>query len=66
MDLQKRLSLMDRKAAKDNGASVNGEPITSTTPVDKVCKYLDSHILDPAAALPMQSILFSAAEITVG
>jgi hypothetical protein len=28
---------MDRKAAKDNGASVNGESIMSTTPIDKVC-----------------------------
>uniref|UniRef100_A0A0A9BA41 Pep3/Vps18 RING C-terminal domain-containing protein n=1 Tax=Arundo donax TaxID=35708 RepID=A0A0A9BA41_ARUDO len=36
LDLQKRLSLMDRKAAKDNGASVNGESIMSTTPVDKL------------------------------
>ena len=66
MDLQKRLSLMDRKAAKENGASVNGESITSTTPVDKVCKYLNSHTVHPAAALLMQSIIVSAAEITVG
>lgn len=57
---------MDRKAAKENGASVNGESIMSTTPVDKVCKYLDSCILHPAAASLMQSIILSAAEITVG
>ncbi|AQK40790.1 zinc ion binding [Zea mays] len=44
LDLQKRLSLMDRKAAKDNGASVNGEPITSTTPVDKLRSQLDDAV----------------------
>jgi vacuolar protein sorting-associated protein 18 len=36
LDLQKQLSVMDRKAAKDNGANVNGESIMSMAPVDKV------------------------------
>ncbi|XP_062191848.1 vacuolar sorting protein 18-like [Phragmites australis] len=44
LDLQKRLSLMDRKAAKDNGASVNGESIMSTTPVDKLRSQLDDAV----------------------
>ncbi|EES13443.1 vacuolar protein sorting-associated protein 18 homolog [Sorghum bicolor] len=44
LDLQKRLSLMDRKAAKENGASVNGESITSTTPVDKLRSQLDDAV----------------------
>jgi hypothetical protein len=44
LDLQKRLSLMDRKAAKDNGANVNGESIMSTTPVDKLRSQLDDAV----------------------
>ncbi|XP_066352860.1 vacuolar sorting protein 18-like isoform X1 [Miscanthus floridulus] len=44
LDLQKWLSLMDRKAAKENGASVNGESITSTTPVDKLRSQLDDAV----------------------
>ncbi|KAL6659392.1 hypothetical protein ACP70R_003432 [Stipagrostis hirtigluma subsp. patula] len=45
LDLQKRLSLMDRKAAaKDNGGSTNGESIMSTTPVDKLRSQLDDAV----------------------
>ncbi|GJN12308.1 hypothetical protein PR202_ga30576 [Eleusine coracana subsp. coracana] len=44
LDLQKQLSLIDRKAAKDNGASVNGESIMSVTPVDKLRLQLDDAV----------------------
>ncbi|GJN39529.1 hypothetical protein PR202_gb28654 [Eleusine coracana subsp. coracana] len=44
LDLQKQLSLIDRKAAKDNGASVNGEFIMSVTPVDKLRSQLDDAV----------------------
>uniref|UniRef100_A0A0D9X4Z4 Uncharacterized protein n=1 Tax=Leersia perrieri TaxID=77586 RepID=A0A0D9X4Z4_9ORYZ len=44
LDLQKRLSLMDRKAAKDNGANMNGESIISATPIDKLRSQLDDAV----------------------
>ncbi|TVU43036.1 hypothetical protein EJB05_09469 [Eragrostis curvula] len=44
LDLQKQLSLIDRKAAKDNGASVNGESIMSMAPVDKLRSQLDDAV----------------------
>jgi hypothetical protein len=36
---------MDGKAAKDNGGIGNGEPIMSTTPVDKVWRYFNSEYI---------------------
>ncbi|XP_006659889.1 vacuolar sorting protein 18 [Oryza brachyantha] len=44
LDLQKRLSLMDRKAAKDNGGNMNGESVISTTPIDKLRSQLDDAV----------------------
>ncbi|EEE68143.1 hypothetical protein OsJ_26247 [Oryza sativa Japonica Group] len=44
LDLQKRLSLMDRKAAKENGGNMNGESIISATPIDKLRSQLDDAV----------------------
>lgn len=46
LNLQKQLSLIDRKAAaaKDNGGIGNGESIMSTTPVDKLRSQLDDAV----------------------
>ncbi|KAF7067585.1 hypothetical protein CFC21_073456 [Triticum aestivum] len=45
LNLQKQLSLMDRKAAKDNGGTGNGESIASSAPtVDKLRSQLDDAV----------------------
>uniref|UniRef100_A0A0E0LRV8 RING-type domain-containing protein n=1 Tax=Oryza punctata TaxID=4537 RepID=A0A0E0LRV8_ORYPU len=44
LDLQKRLSLLDRTAAKDNGGNMNGESIISATPIDKLRSQLDDAV----------------------
>ncbi|EMS56180.1 hypothetical protein TRIUR3_02689 [Triticum urartu] len=45
LNLQKQLSLMDRKAAKDNGGTGNGESIVSSAPtVDKLRSQLDDAV----------------------
>uniref|UniRef100_M8D7E9 Vacuolar sorting-associated protein 18-like protein n=1 Tax=Aegilops tauschii TaxID=37682 RepID=M8D7E9_AEGTA len=45
LNLQKQLSLMDRKAAKDNGGTGNGESTVSSAPtVDKLRSQLDDAV----------------------
>jgi len=44
LNLQRQLSLIDRKAAKDNGGIGNGESVMGATPVEKLRSQLDDAV----------------------